>query len=227
MDKKNQNFNWSGHIKDLNDFPDIGMLWEKHFVSSVLKIIPKNKKTQKVLEVGCSNGRWLRWFNREYNCEVFGVDNNPEGFKKNDIVNFKLGDCKKLPFSNESFDLVFSLGLVEHFTKKEKVISLKEQCRVLNKGGFLICLVPLLSFSLSFLYVKLNYDFRKGFKHFRTTKKEIENYFKEMGIEIICSKTIGNIFESLIGIGKLNNLLKNKLLAKILATEILVIGKKI
>jgi len=220
------NFNWSSHIKTLNDLPDIKMLWEKRFVSAVLKNIPR-KEIKKVLEVGCSNGRWLRWFKKEYNCEVFGLDNNSEGFKDDGLINFKVGDCRKMHYQDNFFDLAFSLGLVEHFAKEDKEAILKEQARALRPGGYLICLAPLLSFfSFSFFYVKLNYDFRKGYKHFKTTQKELEKYFRKIDIKIIYSKTIGNIFESIIGIGKFNNLLKNKFCAKILATEILIIGKK-
>jgi len=226
MEQKNKSFDWSGHIKALGNFPDMKMLWERQFVFSVLNNVNKNG-TGKVLEVGCSNGRWLRWFKSEYGYEAFGLDNNSEGFKDDTGIDFKVGDCRKMPYPDNSFDIVFSLGLLEHFNKKEKALLLNEQYRVLKGGGFLICSVPLLSFSLNFLYVKLNYDFRKGFKHFITTKKEIKGYFEKAGIEIIFLETIGNIFESLIGLGEYNNLLKNKFLAKILATEILIIGRKI
>jgi len=222
---ENKNFDWSYHIDALGDLPDIKMFWEKQFVSAVKNTVPKGK-IKKILEVGCSNGRWLRWFKNEYDCEVFGLDNNPEGFRKDGIVNFEVGDCQKMPYQDNFFDIVFSLGLAEHFKKEEKALLLKEQARVLKPEGYLICSVPLLNCSLSYAYVKLNYDLRKGYKHFRTTKKEMERYFKEMGMEIIVSEMTGNIFESLFENGKFEFLLKNKLLSKILATEILIIGKK-
>jgi ubiquinone/menaquinone biosynthesis C-methylase UbiE len=219
------NFNWTSHIKTLGDFPEIKMLGEKQLVSAIKNAVPKGN-IKKVLEVGCSNGRWLRWFKKEYNCEVFGLDNNSEGFVNNQDIDFTVGDARKMPFKDNSFDLVFSLGLVEHFNKKERELLLKEQTRVLKDNGYLICLVPLMSPSLNFLYVKLNYDLRKGFKHFLTTKRGMEKHFKDGGVKIIYSEIIGNIFESLIGIGAMEVLLKNKLFAKILATEILIIGEK-
>jgi len=223
---KNKSFNWSSHIDLLENFPDGKMAWEKQFVSAVLSKVPK-EEIKKALEVGCSNGRWLRWFNKEYRCKTFGLDNNPEGFDyKDKSIKFVTGDCRKLPFEDESFDVAFSLGLVEHFSKKDKEIIIKEQARIIKKEGYLICLVPLLSLSLNFFYVKLNYDLKKGFKHFYTSKTEIENYFENSRIKIEYSKVIGNIFESFFNIGKFEFILKNKLLSKIFATEILVIGKK-
>jgi len=226
MSKELKQFDWSKHIEYLNDFPDIKMTWEKQFVLTVLNIISKDK-IKKALEVGCSNGRWLRWFKKEYNCQIYGLDNNAGGFVGQDI-NFQVGDGRNMPFGDKSFDLVFSLGLVEHFIREEKIKLLKEQVRVLNNGGYLVCSMPLLSpFYLNFFYVKLNYDLRKGYKHFITTQKELEKYFKEIGLKIIFSKKYGNLMESLLGSGKADIFLKNKILSKIFASEILIIGKKI
>ncbi len=49
-------------------------------------------------------------------------------------------DCRHLPFKSQTFDLVFSVGLVEHFSNPIPV--LKEQLRVLRNGGILIIDVP-------------------------------------------------------------------------------------
>jgi hypothetical protein len=40
-------------------------------------------------------------------------------------------------------------------------------------------------------------------------KKEMKNYFKDAGLKIVFLKNIGNILESLIRVGKFNNLSKN------------------
>jgi len=47
------------------------------------------------------------------------------------------------------------------------------------------------------------------------------------GLKIVYSCAIGNVFESLIGRGWFEKILKNKLASKLFATEILIIGKKI
>lgn len=220
MDNK-QKSEWKEYIKELSGFPPLVQKWEHDFTQAILSCIPKNK-IKRVLEVGCSNGRWLRWFNKEYNCEVYGIDNNPVGFKKGDVINFALGDAKSLTYKDNFFDVVFSMGLIEHFAKKEKYQILKEQNRVLKNGGFLVCQAPLLSFSLNFLYMKYAYDYRRGTKHYRTTEREIKNYLNNLGLKIVFSKFTGclltsNLFEKII---------KFKLFNKLFATEILIINKK-
>lgn len=52
------------------------------------------------------------------------------------------GDGFRLPFREESFDIVFHQGLLEHFRKPEATRLLKENIRVLKKGGLLLVDVP-------------------------------------------------------------------------------------
>jgi ubiquinone/menaquinone biosynthesis C-methylase UbiE len=162
-------------------------------VSEITVNISKGE-IRRVLEVGCSNGRWLRWFCREYNCEGYGVDSNAAGFKKKDM-NFMVGDAFKLPYQDTVFDAVFSLGLIEHFKKHERFLLLKEQTRVLKNNGFLICEIPNLAISLEYVWVKCFYDYRQGFKHFIVTEKELMRHFKELNLKIISGKFLGWFFE--------------------------------
>ena len=56
------------------------------------------------------------------------------------FVNLLIGDTVKLPLKDQSFDLVFSQGLVEHFSNPDDVI--KEQIRILKSNGILVVNVP-------------------------------------------------------------------------------------
>lgn len=52
------------------------------------------------------------------------------------------GDTFHLPFPDDSFDVVFHQGLLEHFHRAQAEALLKENIRVLRKGGVLLVDVP-------------------------------------------------------------------------------------
>jgi ubiquinone/menaquinone biosynthesis C-methylase UbiE len=211
--------NWDIYIDSLVDLPNLSQYWEQDLVRQIKRNIPKN--TKRVLEVGCSNGRWLRWFNREYISEVYGTDLNPTGFTKKD-VNFAIGDALNLPFKDASFDVVYSLGLLEHFIKKEKYQILKEQVRILCDDGFVICQVPNLQLCMEFFWIKYFYDYKQGYKHFKTTSKELKKYFNKLGLEMILSDFTGCFRE----LSVFRRFRKVDFLKQLISDEILIICKK-
>ena len=52
------------------------------------------------------------------------------------------GDTFRLPFLDESFDIVFHQGLLEHFRQAQAEALLRENVRVLCRGGYLLIDVP-------------------------------------------------------------------------------------
>lgn len=55
-------------------------------------------------------------------------------------INFLVTDTLDLAFKDRQFDIIYSQGLIEHFSNPLEVI--KEQLRVLRDGGYLIINVP-------------------------------------------------------------------------------------
>lgn len=188
-----EQFDWIGYITELTDIPSLRAQWEKDMVNEITEKIPGGK-IERILEVGCSNGRWLRWFCKEYDCEGYGADTNAGGFKKGDM-NLMVGDAFKLPYQDTVFDAVFSLGLIEHLKKHKRFLLLKEQTRVLKNNGYLVCVIPNLAISLEYFWVKYFYDFKQGFKHYIVTQKELRRSFEELGLRIIRDKFLGWFFE--------------------------------
>lgn len=102
-----------------------------------------------ILEVGCGRGATLREFARR-GAYTFGLDYSEEALEicrnlqaENKTIlpgTFVNGDARSLPFSDGSFDFVFSVGLVEHF--EEPIELLLEQCRVLKPERYLLVQVP-------------------------------------------------------------------------------------
>lgn len=52
------------------------------------------------------------------------------------------GDGFALPFEDESFDFVYSLGLIEHFPETESARLVNEHVRVCRPGGSVLISVP-------------------------------------------------------------------------------------
>jgi len=99
--------------------------------------LPENAK---ILDVGCGSGTLARFW-KEQGYDVTGVDISDESLEKTRQkgVHCIKGDVtKRLPFEDDTFDLVYSDGLLEHFTDSTPV--LKEIFRV--SKGYILTLVP-------------------------------------------------------------------------------------
>jgi ubiquinone/menaquinone biosynthesis C-methylase UbiE len=104
---------------------------------------------KRVLEVGAGTGRDS--FNLiPYGAEIYLLDYAESSLKiirklaldNKYEVNIISGNALKLPFKDESFDIVFHQGLLEHFRKPEADKLVDENIRVLKRGGFLLIDVP-------------------------------------------------------------------------------------
>lgn len=135
----------SGLKEELNEL-GVRKCFEKDIIVNWLKEISqkktkKLKKKLKLLDGGCSSGEYLI-FGRHFGFDVIGIDISKQAIKECEKRKLKciLGDVRELPFKDESFDIVTSGGVVEHFPDSEKAIS--EASRVLKKGGILLIGVP-------------------------------------------------------------------------------------
>lgn len=174
-----------------------------------------------MLEVGCSNGRWLEYLGNRLKCkELQGVDESARGFRKNTRIEFTRWNALRLrEIWDESFDFVFSFGLIEHFKKDDRFHIIKEQDYTLRSGGYLACELPTLSLSLSLMQLKLyNEPILKRPFHYRVTRKELLEHFKNLGLEVVYDNFIGWYPEH-FGIPKLFN-------SSFLSDNYLIIGKK-
>jgi len=144
-----------------------------------------------ILEIGCSNGRWLRWFKQEYAARTFGVDTSLAGAST--VENFILADGLHLPLREDGFDVVFSMGLIEHFESSvSRYMLIEEHVRVARRGEGIVWIEhPNMNFSLSYLWTKLYYDRRLGLKHYRTPCSETEKHLRTMNVTILVARLLG------------------------------------
>lgn len=114
---------------------------------NVLKVM--DLKDKRVLEVGAGTGRdsfgmvdhGASVFMLDYSTNSLNIIKNIATEEKVDVSPVG-GNAFSLPFPDASFDLVFHQGLLEHFREKEADSLLRENIRVLKRGGLLLVDVP-------------------------------------------------------------------------------------
>lgn len=96
---------------------------------------------QRLLDVGCGRGEFLRGFMR---CGVagFGVDQSTAAAKLCPDADLRVAELEHggLPFEDDFLDVVYSKSVLEHFYYPEKIVA--EIYRVLRPGGLVITMCP-------------------------------------------------------------------------------------
>jgi ubiquinone/menaquinone biosynthesis C-methylase UbiE len=134
-----------------------------------------------VLDVGCGTGTILKRLANKADIVGYGVDIAEkmiaEAKKKCPQMNFTIASCDKLPFSNQTFDVVTACMAYHHFSNQEGFA--KEAARILKPGGVLYITDP----RFPWIVRKTLNGF---FRLFRTAgafhkPKEIENRLAQYG----------------------------------------------
>ena len=104
------------------------------------------QKPTSVLDVGCGIGGSTRHIVRKYGCTGRGITLSPVQAGRaqqlsdeqglGDKLGFQVADALRMPFADDSFDLVWSLESGEHMPDKRQFVS--ELTRVVKPGGRVI-----------------------------------------------------------------------------------------
>jgi len=174
------------------------------------KYLPKNSDF-KFLEIGCSPGRWLIYFNNEFNYQITGVEYTEigaklsrENLKTSNIAGNMLNeDIFRASLPKESFNVVFSYGFLEHFQDSENVI--KTHWNLIKKGGYIILIIPNFKNSINYLVQRL-IDKENIKKHKLISAENLKEYFNNSIAdgEILFSGYAGIYYPWVINISKLH-----------------------
>lgn len=141
--KKHWDEGWKRNFKPSiiteNDYPAI-------FTTLFKRYLPYNKKFT-CLEVGCVPGNYLIDLQRIFGYQIYGVDYSDridmlhETMKLNGIKQYKVWQADILQFDIDmQFDVVFSVGLIEHF--RDPTLCIRKMSSLVKKGGYFIINVP-------------------------------------------------------------------------------------
>ena len=132
----------------------------------------------KVLEVGFGAGATFFNLAKKYR-EIHGVDLNANidditGLysSKGMDVYLKQGDVLHLPYTDEHFDTVLLISILEHLQPQDLTRAFQEIWRVIKPGGQMVYGVPVDSLITRLGFLLLGYDIRKH--HFSTEQQILQ-----------------------------------------------------
>ncbi|HSE19116.1 MAG TPA: methyltransferase domain-containing protein [Pyrinomonadaceae bacterium] len=118
-------------------FPEMYEEWEKQFLNYMQPHAADFFPGKKILDAGCGNGRFA-YYAAKYGAEVWAIDLGPavEVARRNTQsrnVHVVQADLHNPPFALESFDFIYSFGVLHHLPNPEAAF--QNLLRFLKPGG--------------------------------------------------------------------------------------------
>ena len=145
----------------------------KHLIGKLQEYpIPKMRLPygtgQKLLDIGCSWGRWCLAAARK-GYKPIGLDPSlgaimaarRVAIQENVDIKYVVGDARFLPFHSAAIDCVFSYSVLQHLNREDVSQVICEAKRVLKTGGTILIQMPTL-FGLRCLYHQARRKFREA-----------------------------------------------------------------
>lgn len=131
---------------------DYSSYWWKDYYKKITTYFNKLLSSchdPKILEAGCGSGKATILLNRDYHKYLLDISKSAlnyakflsKKFKSNN-VHFIEGNIFSIKSKNDSYDLVWSIGVIEHYSKKKIIDILVEMIRVAKKKGIVAVGVP-------------------------------------------------------------------------------------
>jgi SAM-dependent methyltransferase len=127
------------------DYNTIAPTYNRRFISDgqrqtacVLRELVREVGAQRILEAGCGTGHWLNDLAKT-GWDCFGLDRSSgmlsEAAQHSEPIRLVQGQAETLPFGHESFDLLYCVNAIHHFTDQARFV--EESWRLLSPGGAL------------------------------------------------------------------------------------------
>ncbi len=150
-----------------------------------------NIKNPKILELGAATGFLTRWLLNQYGGRGVLVDKSEASFRaytalKDNLkrnITYINEDLFQLEL-DETFNLVCSFGLIEHFVDKKPVLNAHR--KFVASDGIIVILVPLDS-PLSRVFLAVHPELNLGYREL-LTEKEFKKILTKNGLEVVRTK---------------------------------------
>lgn len=181
------------------------MIWK-----CVQKFLEETNTKSKILDMGCGNGKNMKFFIDNNRVNVYGCDacENFVSLCKSKSLNVSYGNILDIPYPNDMFDNVICIAVLHHLsTKQHRIAAINELLRVVKPGGKI--LITVASFEFPFYKnIKSTQDFSGQEQDFmipwKDSSKKIMgtryyHLFKQNELEELCAnctfKNIEGFFE--------------------------------
>lgn len=174
------------HDSSLNNFANAR--WHEYFQEVFCKVgLTPSGNNRSLLEVGCGGSILLPYFRSEFGFEVAGLDYSEVGCDLSRAIHaaanipadIRQGDMFDPPVDwLEAFDVVYSRGLVEHFSSTAAAV--RALARLCRPGGYLITEIPNMAGFLGSLQKFANRQIYE--RHVPLTATELAEAHSESGL---------------------------------------------
>ena len=163
----------------------------------------KDKPFTDLLDVGCGTGYLIDMLSRKRKANYIGLDLSQEMIKvsqEKQIENakFTVGYADKLPFEDNSFDVVTCIQSFHHYPDQER--AMKEAYRVLKEGGIYILSDTGVGGFAKWLFNNITYKIISSGDYATDDRKGIAQQMERCGFKVVrCEQLQGKIY-TVIGI---------------------------
>ncbi|MCX6066247.1 MAG: methyltransferase domain-containing protein [Chloroflexi bacterium] len=186
------------------------LLWRVRFLFSsayARKIAQATGKLEsaRLLEIGCGSARTLHYLDQIYSkSSCYALDLSSQAIQLVRSINpqfqITIADAFCVPLESNQFDVTFSIGLIEHFTREQAGQIVSEKIRVTQKGGMVTVMVPWIS-SVYNLIVRKAFGRHWPFGDENPFhRRELEEFLEQLGLSEIKIHVIYG--STLLGIGR-------------------------
>lgn len=125
--------------------------WEEYYseITFYIKILLQKQKKPRILEAGSGSGKASILLGKNIDRTLLDISTKALEFAKLEAEKFKArgityvqGNIFSMPFKNDTFDLAWNIGVIEHYSKKSALKAIIEMVRVTKNKGYIAFGVP-------------------------------------------------------------------------------------